>query len=107
MRRVLLAAIFASNCATASIKNVTVLEESWSDALEQVRPKAAFDLQCPAEALDFTILTTQRLLDGVVPSTIGVRGCGKQATWIRQSRKGLVSWIAERAATATESNNPP
>lgn len=95
MKHLVLLVVIASGCASVSIKGVSVLEESWTNALEKIRPKAAFAFQCPAEALDFTILDTQKLLDGVVPSTVGVRGCGKQATWVRQSNKGLVSWIAE------------
>ena len=95
--------LLVSGCATVTIKGVSVLEESWDDAVEQVRAKAAFDLQCPATSLDLTILTTQQLLDGVVASTIGVRGCGKQATWVRQKNR---NWLAESTPSAIEAQSP-
>jgi hypothetical protein len=104
MRRLILPLIILSGCATVSIKGVSVLEESWTEALDQVRPKAAFEFQCPEAKLHLTILTTKQYLDGVAPTSIGVRGCGKQATWVRLSRKGVNTWLAESAARPVDAD---
>lgn len=55
---------------------VTVESTFKSDGLKN----AAFDLQCPEDQVEMTVLTRNDGL-GCAGSKIGVRGCGKQTTY--------------------------
>lgn len=56
---------------------------SKSDA---VRTRAAFDMSCEKDALQVTPLTSEVMST----ATYGVRGCGKQATYIYTPTAGAV-----------------
>lgn len=54
-------------------------------------PTASYDLQCPAEQLEMTVLNRNEGL-GCAGSKIGVRGCGKQTTYVCNDSQ---LWIRE------------
>jgi hypothetical protein len=63
-----------------------------------LRAQAAFDFQCAAESLELT-----RLSDGTGPAmyvgaVYGVRGCGRQASYIRTDN---LSWVVNTMSSAS------
>ncbi len=54
-------------------------------------PTASYDLQCPAEQLQMTVLNRNEGL-GCAGSKIGVRGCGKQTTYVCDNAQ---LWVRE------------
>ena len=72
------------------VDGFTVRESRWVRAQEDVARRATFDLECPAEQLDMTLLNTQRWpYKGAYPSQVGVRGCGHTATYVG----GRGTWV--------------
>ena len=57
---------------------------------------ASFDLQCPADQIELSVLERNEGL-GCSGSKIGVRGCGKQTTYICDNAQ---SWIRESEVQA-------
>ncbi len=57
-----------------------------------LRTRASFDLQCPAEQLQLTPLnnTTD---PNVLPSQYGVRGCERQATYVNVNTQTTPTWV--------------
>jgi hypothetical protein len=68
-----------------------IYEDYWEKALRQVRPRAEFDMRCPASQLHFEMLRTS----GREAVEVGVIGCGVQAVYVRASYRGRVSdtWV--------------
>ena len=67
-----------------------IYEGYWNAAIAQVRPRAAFDLGCPAEALSFTLLR----MEGRAAAMIGVSGCGHRGTYVRRgSSSASQEWL--------------
>jgi hypothetical protein len=82
-RLALLFALVAA-CATAACASTSAT----------VRTRAAFDLKCPAEQLTITELTD---VCGPFLCTVGVSGCGQQATYVMD--KATSSWVMNNATT--------
>lgn len=57
---------------------------------------ASFDLQCPGDKIEMTVLERNEGL-GCFGSKIGVRGCGKQTTYVCDNSR---SWIRESEVQA-------
>ena len=79
-----LAGVFLlTSCGGSSPKlvvdGIEVYEHQWVHTMNQIGPRAAFDLECPREQLKFTLFT--RI--GRYPTEIGVRGCGRRSTYVR------------------------
>jgi hypothetical protein len=69
-------AVVAAAAALVGCSVVTV-ESAWqADGLKN----ASFDLQCPAEKVEMTVLKRNDGL-GCLGSKVGARGCGKQTTY--------------------------
>ncbi len=60
--------------------------------------RAAFDLQCPAEQVTSTVLTRNDGL-GCLGSVMGVRGCGKQTTYVCNDSQ---TWVRDAEVSALE-----
>ena len=61
---------------------------------EQLRARAAFDMQCPTGSLQITPIEQRPTVfhDDVLYTVIaGVRGCGQQATYVYDEYRGL--WV--------------
>lgn len=70
-------AIVAVLVAAATAGCVVTVESAWqADGLKN----ASFDLQCPAEKVEMTVLKRNDGL-GCFGSKVGARGCGKQTTY--------------------------
>lgn len=62
--------------------------------------RASFDMNCPREELDVTVLSQSSLN---VLNTAGVRGCGQQAVYIR--RNDHTNWVLD-TPTSTDAASP-
>jgi hypothetical protein len=74
----------ACACATAACGSTSAT----------VRTRAAFDLKCPAEQLQVTELTD---VCGPYLCTVGVNGCGHQATYVMNPNTS--TWVMNNATT--------
>ncbi len=63
---------------------------------DSLRPRAAFDLKCPADQLVMTRLSEQC---GGFMCTLGVSGCGQQVTYVWD--KVASAWVMNNAATTS------
>jgi hypothetical protein len=75
------------------VNGIEVYERLWDRAAQQVTQRASFDLQCPAQQLELTLIEkTVR-----EPTAIGVRGCGRQGTYVRPLVGGHLStqWLLQ------------
>ena len=61
---------------------------------------AVFDLGCSQEKIQVTVLARSRPAAGCAGDKVGVRGCGKQTTYICRNR----SWVRE---SEVQSLSPP
>ncbi len=66
---------------------------------DSLRPRAAHDLQCPADQLVFTPIGGDcgKKAGNTYDCTLGVRGCDQQATYIHV--KGSDAWVMDTART--------
>lgn len=63
--------------ALFTLSGCVTVESAWkNDGVKN----AAFDLQCPAEKIEITVLSRNDGL-GCLGSKVGARGCGKQTTY--------------------------
>src|SRR5262249_4330496 len=81
-------------CATIEVNGIKADEGQWRKDEAEVRRRASFDLHCPASELQPTLLNTSGSAPPI-PWTIGVQGCGKQATY--QVAYGT-GWVMNNAA---------
>ena len=82
--RLAIALAVAAACTTAACGSTSAT----------VRTRAAFDLKCPAEQLTITELTD---VCGPFLCTVGVSGCGQQATYVMN--KATSTWVLNNATT--------
>lgn len=61
------------------VNDIEVYEHYWQQAVEQVGRRAAFDLRCPRDYLQFTLFAKR----GRYPTQVGVDGCGSRAMYVR------------------------
>ena len=62
-----------------------VLERAKTEeAFDELRRRAAFDMNCSPDRLNFTVLAVHDDAGPDMPKQIGVRGCGKQATYTKE-----------------------
>jgi hypothetical protein len=66
-----------------------------------VRTRATFDLKCPAEQLKLTELTD---VCGPFLCTVGVSGCGQQATYVMNPN--TKSWVMNNSTAAPATPAP-
>ena len=64
-------------------------------AMRTVTSRASFDLSCPAEELELTVLSTEGARK--LANQIGVTGCGQKAVYVYFSSSD--TWIADSAIT--------
>lgn len=64
---------------------------------DTLRPQAAYELQCPADQLQITELSGDcgKKAGNDYACTLGVRGCGKQATYVHVPRTD--TWLMNSA----------
>jgi hypothetical protein len=86
-----LSACGLASCAgnTVMVNGTEVYEDHWEKALQELRPRVAFDLGCPAEQSQFVLFKRT----GRHPSEVGVIGCGKRATYVRNVTSGGVGGV--------------
>jgi hypothetical protein len=75
----LLAVVSACGGQTIQVNGIEVYEKHWNKTLEELRPRVAFDMNCPADQAEFVLF--KRV--GRVPSEVGVQGCGKRGMYVR------------------------
>ena len=63
--------------------------------MKTVTSRASFDLSCPAEELELTVLSTEGARK--LANQIGVTGCGRKAVYVYFSSSD--TWIADSAIT--------
>ena len=68
---------------------------------DQLQPQAAYDLHCPANQLEFTPLSgdCDKKLANDYDCTLGVRGCGQQATYVHVRKTN--TWIMNTVRTTS------
>lgn len=84
--------------AMCSLLGCATIEDTFQSGGRQT---ASFDLQCAPEKLEMTVLNRERAIGGGWASaTVGVRGCGKQTTylWTRATRQ----WIRQSEVSTAE-----
>jgi hypothetical protein len=96
--------VASTGCATVTVESV------YNDSGAAT---ASFDLQCPADQIQMTVLKRNDGL-GCLGSKIGVQGCGKQTTymcnnsraWVRESEVQTLTPPATTGAAAPEGTAP-
>jgi hypothetical protein len=71
---------------------------SCGPTIDELRPQAAFDLNCPKDQIQ-----TVELSEGVV----GVTGCGQRATYVRTGNGPAANWAMSSGPGARNSGGPP
>ncbi|HEY3354422.1 MAG TPA: hypothetical protein VGQ83_14315 [Polyangia bacterium] len=69
--------------------------------VDTLRPRAAFDLKCPEGQLQFTELSGDcgKKLGNEYRCTIGVQGCGQQATYVHVPKSDWIMNSTGNSAT--------
>lgn len=86
-------------CGGAAIQRdgFTLEEEYTKESFSLVRKRASFDLSCPVQNLSYVVLSVYDDAGADAPKQIGVRGCGKQATYTNVNSHNQ-TWIMDSAA---------
>lgn len=84
-------------CAQASIQmdGFILEQERTEELLASLRRRASFDLDCPPQELNFTMLAVHDDAGPDMPKQVGVTGCSKRATYTMEylvSRASGVGW---------------
>lgn len=82
MKTVLLALLVAASAACVTVESAYAQKGAGT---------AAFDLGCPADQIQMTVLNRNEGL-GCAGSKVGVRGCGKQTTYVCDNNQ---TWMRE------------
>lgn len=91
LRLLVVFAVLSSSCATTVVAGKTLGLKKWNEASDAVRTRGSFDLHCPADQLELTILAVDERQDWVPFATqIGVSGCAAQSVYVRTSS----GWVA-------------
>lgn len=80
-----LGALFAFGCGgnVINVSGTEVYERYWNKAVEEIRPRASFELSCAADMLKFSLLRRERR----TPVEVGVDGCGNRAVYTKPSAR--------------------
>jgi len=111
-RRVLLAIVIGLGALLGACREVIVVngievyENNWRKTIDEVGTRAAFDLGCPKEQLQFSLFAKV----GKHPSQVGAEGCNKRGSYTRaiiHSRIGpwQANAISELAPTPAPSSS--
>jgi hypothetical protein len=88
----LLALAGATACAApVEMNGFKVNAFAWKNAQEAVVPRASFDMKCPREQLQLTVLHATEDFGGGAPTQLGVTGCGQSAVYVQTFGSG---WVA-------------
>jgi hypothetical protein len=72
--------ILACGCATVQVGGFTLGKGRWESDAAVVRKRAAWELRCPVESLELTVLS---IYSGTITAQqVGVRGCGHQLVYV-------------------------
>jgi len=71
-------AVACSRPPVIRVDGFEVYQDYWNKTVIDLGRTASFDLDCPESELEFTLLQKS----GRWPSRVGVRGCGRQATYV-------------------------
>jgi hypothetical protein len=70
------------------------LREDWWVRDEQtVRAQAVFDLKCPAESLQLSVL---KVFDSAFADRVSVTGCDRRAASLRETKRFDSLWIRDQ-----------
>lgn len=83
-----------SGCAHVQRDGFTLDKGGWEKSEEAVLARGSFELRCAKTELRLTVLAAESGSGGY-PNTIGVEGCGKQATYIRP--RMTLNWVLNSA----------
>ncbi|MEQ9074542.1 MAG: hypothetical protein RLP09_11860 [Sandaracinaceae bacterium] len=91
-----LCALFALGCAgrVVVVDGVEVYEGHWREAREGIESVAAFQFDCPSDALSYRLLRKI----GRVVTQVGVAGCGQRDVYTRVGSQWFGSGQQEAAA---------
>ena len=91
---------------TAVVANLALAGCSFFLPVDKLKPRAAFDLKCSAQDLKFTEISGScgKMLADDYSCTIGVQGCGQQATYVHVPR---ADWIMNVSTSAGAPVAPP
>lgn len=73
---------FASACASSPkimVNGIEVYEGYWTQATDELRTRASFDLNCPPAQIQFVLMKR----NGRYPTEVGVTACSHRATYVR------------------------
>lgn len=87
-RKIVLLTVITVMTGCASIADME------KESFDKVYPRASFDMDCPRDKIDLTIINANQ---HGYPETIGVRGCDKKAVYVRPDRQ--TNWILNSDAT--------
>lgn len=92
----LLTVIALAGCASKRVivvNNIEVYEHIWNDTVQQLAPRASFDLHCQPDQMQYLLFRRT----GRYPVEVGVMGCGQQAVYSRPSIGGYISnnWVLQ------------
>lgn len=75
--------VLAMSCGRVIVVDgIRVYEDNWRETTEELTPRASFDFDCAPQGLEFSLLQKA----GRHPSSVGVTGCGRRATYTRVGR---------------------
>ena len=94
---------------TVMVSGYTLNSTQWSDDEQDVKRRAAFDLQCGEGSLVLEVLATNNGNDGspfTRATQVGVTGCGRRAAYVLTDR-GFVLNSSNRALPDSPANSAP
>ncbi|MCG8590388.1 MAG: hypothetical protein MJE66_13955 [Proteobacteria bacterium] len=64
-----------------TVNGIEVYENYWKQATTAIEPLATFQMDCPAEQLEYLLLKRT----GRAPTQVSVQGCGQKALFVRRT----------------------
>jgi hypothetical protein len=86
--------VFASGCvATTQVDGHTLAADQWTKDHQDIQRRAGFELHCPVEQSELTVLATTPHVQGSSEdaSQVGVSACGHDAVYVRAPLSG--QWV--------------
>ena len=74
------------------VNGIEIYEDRWDEAIRTLSPRAAYDLQCSANSLEYMLLQRH----GREASSVAVRGCGRTQAYVNVAER----WIRDGGAAS-------
>lgn len=75
----LIAASLGCGSNVIVVNGIEVYEKYWNRAVSDIQPRATYEMQCPAQQLQFELVRRE----GRHPSEVAVNGCSRRALYAR------------------------